>query len=1140
MRRIGNRLEMMDVCGQARNARESSMARFILTGLLCALTVGWGRGADPVQPTNEKLPDGAQVAKLSVFPARVELSGPFAYRQLIVTAELAGGDQVDVTRLAKLEAPAWAQMSPTGQVRAKSDGAGEIRVTLADKTAVVPILAKDANAKPKTRFIQEVGPVLSRTGCNQGTCHGAADGKNGFKLSLRGYDPLFDHRSLTDDLEGRRFNRSAPDSSLMLLKMSGGVAHVGGVLAQPGEPYYEILRSWIADGVKLDQTGPKVVKIEVHPARAVAPLPGMRQQMAVLATFSDGTVRDVTSEAFLESSNTEVATVDRAAVATTLRRGEATLLVRYEGNYAAAGVICMGDRKGFAWKETPEFNPIDTHVYRKLRELKIQAADVCTDAEFIRRATIDLTGLLPTPDEVRKFLADTRPTQVKRGELVDKLVGSPAYVEMITNKWADLLQVNRKFLGEQGARSFRAYIRQAIADNKPYDRFARDILVSRGSNIDNPAASYYKVLRDPGAVMENTTQLFLGVRFNCNKCHDHPFEKWTQDQYFQLAAYFAQVGRKEDPKFAGQKVGGSAVEGAVPLVEVVEDLSSGEIKHERTSQVTPPKFPYAVAGMDQPIGNRREQLGNWLTSKDNQYFAKSFVNRQWAYLLGQGIIEPIDDIRAGNPPSNPGLLDYLTNEFIQNGFNVRHLTRLICKSRTYQHAVRTNAFNEDDSQNFSHALARRLPAEVLYDAIHQATGSLSQLPGLPPGARAAEMLDSLQDVGGGFFQLFGKPPRESACECERGGSMMLGPVLNLVNGPVVGDAIRDNSNRLAKLLARKATDTELVEELYLAVLGRLPSERERAAGQETIAQGKVDYPPLVQEKQRRAEAAAKKLAEVDARLPAFEAGFQGAPVWKVLPGGAVGTESKTVFNRSGDGAWLAMGKAADKDKLTLSWPATKDAFTALQLELLMDESLPAKGPGRAPNGNLVIQELVLEFQPATPVDAKPVRFKLVRPRATFSQDGFPVANAVDGNPGTGWALMPQLGRNHEASFELEKPEEAQKLAASGGSWKLTIEQNYGGAHLVGKFRVNLTGTKLPLNFSKPPAELAEILALEPAKRSPEQVARLRNYHRGLDADLTRLNREAAEMANLPGDDRLPGAQDLLWALLNTKAFQFNH
>ena len=1118
----------------------AGMRRFFHAGLVAMALVSSGLALEPARPEKERLPEGAKVAKLSVFPEKVELAGPFSYRQVLVTADLVGGERLDATRMCGMEAPSWLQLSTTGQIRAKSDGSGEILVTLADKTVRIPVSAKGMTAKAPVRFIQEVGPVLSRMGCNQGTCHGAADGKNGFKLSLRGYDPLFDHRSLTDDLEGRRFNRSAPDSSLMLLKMSGGVAHVGGVLAQPGEPYYEILRNWIADGVRLEQGGPRVAKVEVHPSRTTVPLPGMKQQLAVLATFTDGSVRDVTSEAFLESSNTEVATVDRSAVVTTVRRGEATMLVRYEGNYTAAGLICMGDRKGFAWKETPEFNAIDTQVYRKLRELKIQPSDICTDEEFIRRATIDLTGLLPAPEEIRKFLADTRPTQVKRGELVDRLVGSQSYVEMVTNKWADLLQVNRKFLGDQGAKAFRAYIRQAISDNKPYDRFARDILVSRGSNLDNPAASYFKVLREPGAVMENTTQLFLGVRFNCNKCHDHPFERWTQDQYYHLAAYFAQVGRKEDPKFAGQKVGGSAVEGAVPLVEIVEDLPGGEIKHERTSQVTAPSFPYGVNGSGQGSGSRREQLADWLTSKENQYFARSFVNRQWAYLLGTGIIEPIDDIRAGNPPSNPGLLDYLTDEFVRSGFNVRHLTRLICKSRTYQHSVKANAFNQDDSLNYSHAQARRLPAEVLYDAIHQATGSLSQLPGLPPGARAAEMLDSLQDVGGGFFQLFGKPPRESACECERGGSMMLGPVLNLVNGPVVGDAIRDNGNRLTKLFARKAADQEIVEELYLAVLGRFPNEREKKQALENLQAGKVDYPGLVQEKQRRAEAAAKKLAEVDSRLPGYEASFKGAPVWKTLPGGTVETVSKTIFNRASDGSWLATGKAADKDKLTLGWQAGSEAFTAIQLELLSDPSLPAKGPGRATNGNLVIQELVLEFQPASPADAKPVKFKLVRPRASFSQDGFPVGNAVDGNPGTGWALMPQLGKNHEASFELEKPEEAQKLASKGGTWKLTLEQNHGAAHVVGKFRVNLTGTKLPLNFAKPPAELAEILALDPAKRSPEQVARFRDYHRGLDADLARLNREAAEMANLPADDRLTGAQDLLWALINSKAFQFNH
>ncbi len=1111
-----------------------------LSGMMVIMAGLGGRAADlsPVSP--EKLPEGAKVVRLVAFPEKVELDGRFAYRQMVLTAELENGDKVDATRMAKWDAPSFTQFSPAGQVRAKADGAGTLKAELQGKAVSVPVAARALAVKQQTRFIQEVGPVMSRLGCNAGTCHGAADGKNGFKLSLRGYDPLFDHRSLTDDLEGRRFNRSAPDSSLMLLKISGGVAHVGGVLGQPGDPYYDILKTWIGDGVKLDQTGPRVTKVEVYPAKAIAPMPGMRQQLAILATFSDGMVRDVTSEAFLESSDTEVATVERGAVMTALRRGEATVLVRYEGNYAAAGLICMGDRKGFAWQNTPEFNTIDTLVYRKLKDLRILPSEVCADAEFIRRVTLDLTGLLPTPEEARRFLVDARPQKVKRDDLVDRLVGSQAYIEMNTNKWADLLQVNRKFLGEQGAQAFRAYIRQSVADNQPYDQFARVILTGKGSNVEKPEASYYKILRDAGAAMENTTQLFLGVRFNCNKCHDHPFERWTQDQYYQLSAYFAQVGRKEDPKFAGQKVGGSAVEGAVPLVEIVEDLSSGEMKHDRTGLVTAPKFPYVVAGTETVKGPRRDQLSNWLTSKDNPYFAKSYVNRQWAYLLGLGIIEPIDDIRAGNPASNPALLDYLADEFVKSGFNVRHMTRLICKSRTYQHSVRTNSFNQDDGLNYSHALARRLSAEVLYDAIHQASGSLSHLPGLPAGARAAEMIDSQQDVGGGFFQLFGKPVRESACECERGGTMMLGPVLNLVNGPVVGDAVRDLDNRVAKLLARKASDAEIVEELYLALLSRQPSERERQASLEMLIQGRVDYPGMVAEKNRRTDVAAKKLVEVDARQGGWEAGYRNAPVWKVLPGGVVETQSKTVYNRSMDGAWLATGKAADKDKVTLGWPATPEAFTGIRLELLADATLPAKGPGRALNGNVVIQEITLEFTPSSPADAKPLRLKLVRPNASFSQEGFPVANAIDGNAATGWALVPQLGKDHQATFELEKPEEARKLASKPGTWRLALDQQHGTAHVVGKFRLNLTNSALPLNFAKPPAEVADLLVLDPAKRNPQQVIRLRDYHRGLDADLARLNREAAETSKLPADERLPGAQDLMWALINSKAFQFNH
>src|SRR6185437_13227977 len=395
-------------------------------------------------------------------------------------------------------------------------------------------------------------------------------------------------------------------------------------------------------------------------------------------------------------------------------------------------------------------------------------------------------------------------------------VGSPEFIEQWTNKWADLLQVNRKFIGEKGATAFRNYIRQAMTANKPYDKFVYEILTASGSNMDNPAASYYKILRDADGAMENTTQLFLAVRFNCNKCHDHPFERWTQDQYYQMAAFFAQVARKEDPKFKGQKVGGTAVEGAVPLVEIIADQNAGEETHIRTGQVAKPTFPYTHKDLAPSKASRRVQIAHWITSKDNPYFARGYVNRLWSYLLGKGIIEPVDDVRAGNPPTNPALLDALTDDFVKSGFNVQHMLKTICKSRVYQQSMQTNAFNRDDETNYSHAIARRLPAEVLYDAIHRATGSLSRLPGLPAGARAAQMLDSSADVPGGFFVQFGKPARESACECERSSTMMLGSVLNLVNGPVVGNAISDPTNRLSKLVATEKDDGKVIEELYLA------------------------------------------------------------------------------------------------------------------------------------------------------------------------------------------------------------------------------------------------------------------------------------------------------------------------------------
>jgi hypothetical protein len=1115
----------------------ATMRYLLWTGLALLSLTGLSEAA------TEKLPPGARVTKVEVRPERIHLSNPFSYAQLVITAQLASGERIDATRMADLEAPASVQVSPTGLVRPRADGEASLKVRLAGQEVAVPVQVAGQKTPYKASFVRDIMPTLSRMGCNAGTCHGSEKGKNGFKLSLRGYDPAFDHRALTDDLSGRRFNRAAPDSSLMLLKLSGGVPHVGGVLTQSDSPYYELLRTWIADGVKLDLDAPRVRSIEVVPIGAVIPLPGQKQQMAVLASYTDGSVRDVSVEAFLESSNTEVATVDRQGIVTAVRRGEATVMARYEGAYAATTLIVMGDRSGFEWKPVPEYNFIDTLVYEKLRQIKVQPGELCTDAEFIRRLYLDLVGLPPQPEAVRAFLADSRDIRVKRDELVDKLIGSDEFIDHWTNKWADLLQVNRKFLGVQGAKAFRDYIRKAVAANTPYDRFVHDILTASGSNLDNPGASYYKILRTPDAAMENTTQLFLAVRFNCNKCHDHPFERWTQNQYYQLAAFFAQVGHSEDPRYKGQKVGGTAVEGAQPLVEVISDLKGGDVKHARTGAVTAPAFPFLHKDMTVPATERapmvtpprRELLAHWLTSRENPYFARSYVNRLWAYLLGVGLIEPIDDIRAGNPPTNPKLLDRLTKEFLESGFDVRHMMRLICKSRAYQHSMVANKWNEDDLINYSRAVARRLPAEVLYDTIHRATGSVARLPGLPPGSRAAQLLDSAEDVPGGFLDLFGKPARESACECERTGSMMLGPVLNMVNGPVVADAIRDPSNRIAQILRKEKDNAKVVEELYLSVLCRPPTKLELTAGLKALTDGEEDFAEMLAESKRRQEALVAYEKTIPDRQKGWEASLGRHIEWQ--PAEVVKAVSKggAKLTVQPDGSILASEKNPTPEVYTVTLKTKAKGITGIRLEALPDDSLPAKGPGRAPNGNFVLNEFkvaALEIGK----QGKPAPVVLQRAQATFSQDAWAVAGAIDNNPATGWAIAPRFGQAHTALFELKTP----LNHAAGSELTVTLDQTFQGKeHNLGRFRISVTTTPVPLLLNGPPPQLAAALAVEPAKRSQEQQALLTSAYRAQDAELKRLEAETVRFAP-PVDKRQPGAQDLVWALINSKSFQFNH
>ncbi len=1063
-----------------------------------------------VAAPTEHLPAGAQVVSLEAQPAALNLDHKYAYSQVLITAKLSDGSSLDATRMVESTVENdLASVSPSLLVRPKTDGAGKVTFSLGDKSIAVPLTVAGQTTKFQPSFVRDVMPVLSKLGCNAGTCHGSLAGKGGFKLSLRGYDPLFDHRALTDDVAGRRINRAAPDQSLMLLKPSGVIPHVGGVLTQPGEPYYETIRAWIADGLKLDLDSPRVTSIEIFPKNPIVPLPEMTQQMSVLASYSDGSVRDVTLEAFIESGNTEVAEPNKSGLITAIRRGEAPVLARFEGAYTASTLTIMGDRSGYEWQDVPVNNPVDELVDNKLKRVKSMPSELCTDAEFIRRVSLDLVGLPPTIDEVQAFVADERDAKVKRDELVDQLVGSGDYVELWTNKWSDLLQVNRKFLGEEGAFALRGWIKQAVSQNMPYDKFVYTILTASGSTLENPPAAYYKVLRTPEELMENTTQLFLGVRFNCNHCHDHPFERWTQGQYFHLAAYFAQVGRKADPAADGKTIGQTAVEGGAPLVEDIFDTGSGEVTHGGTGQPAAPKFPYELPDAVSQEASRREQLARWVTSKENQYFAKSYVNRLWGYLFGRGIIEPIDDIRAGNPPTNPELLDYLTREFVDSGFDMQHVLKLICKSRTYQLSLETNRWNEDDTINYSHAVARRLPAEVLYDTIQRVTGSQSSLPGVPVGYRATQLPDVGLSLPSGFFEVFGRPARESACECERSSGMMLGPVMTLVNGPTIADAIANPENAITKLVAAESDDAKVVNELFLRILNRPAKPEEITTGIAALHASAGE----VLELQSKLNAHQKQLDEKQA---AWES-TQVAPTWTTLKPGAMQSSMNATFAKQADHSVLVEGSNG-KGTYTVTLPVPAGPLTGLRLELLADDKLPAHGPGRATNGNLVLSELKATIAPASDASqTKPVEFGANM--ADFSQEGYAVAGAVDGNPGTGWAVAPEFGKNHSAVFEFKEPLnlDAPSLLV------VTLDHQYDETHTIGKFRFAVSASPSPAGASSLPENIAQILAIKPEERGADLRAQVTEYHRSLDTQWVRLRDAVTSAAEQQKNVRLTGA-----------------
>jgi hypothetical protein len=684
-----------------------------------------------------------------------------------------------------------------------------------------------AGAEPVS-FRNDVMAVLSRAGCNQGACHGNQNGKNGFKLSLRGEDPAFDLDVLTRDLSGRRTDPQRPASSLLLAKATGVVPHEGGTRFGRGSLEYDILYRWLAAGALPDPDGAATLqRLEVTPVEKVLLEPEDSVTLRVNAVFSDGTRKDVTRLAVFEPSNLGVI-VGRDGVVRRQEMGETSVMVRYLDRQATVQLAFVPARPDFVWHDVPVNNFIDEHVFARLRTLRTLPSELCSDSVFLRRSYLDVLGVLPTADEARRFLADTRSD--KRSRLIDGLLERPEFADFWALKWADLLRNEEKALDRKGVALFHAWVRRSIAEGKPLNEFARELVAARGSTYANPAANYYRALRDAHTRAEATAQVFLGVRLQCAKCHNHPFDQWKQSDYHSFAAFFARIDYRIVENNRRDRFDTHEFDGE----QIVYQGREGEVKHPRSKEVLPPRFLGASVPACAPEDDRIQALADWIAAPQNPYLARAQVNRVWYHLLGRGIVDPIDDFRASNPPINGPLLDALSKDFVAHHFDLRHLVRTIMNSRTYQLSAVPNATNREDETHFARSLVRPLQAEQLHDAVAQVTGVTPKFAGFPQGVRAAQLPGvrttrerERASASEKFLATFGKPVRSLSCECERSDDSTLGQAFQLITGEMLNRMLSEPDNRLGKLLADGRTVEEIVEELYLATLCRPPSAREK-------------------------------------------------------------------------------------------------------------------------------------------------------------------------------------------------------------------------------------------------------------------------------------------------------------------------
>ncbi len=710
-------------------------------------------------------------------------------------------------------------------------------------------------------FSRDVMAVLSRSGCNLGVCHGNQHGKGGFKLSLRGQDPQTDWKTLTRGQFSRRVNFQDPEASLILQKPTLQVAHQGGQRFRPGSQEYQILRQWIAVGARNDQAEvAPLQRLEVQPAEQFVVDPQHTLQLSVTATFADGSQREVTSLAVFEPNN-PLASVTPTGLVHRKGFGEVTVVVRYLGGQVPVRIAWVPKRPHYRWREPATDHPIDRPIATKLQALRIRPAAVCDDVTFLRRVYLDLHGALPPAEIARQFVAN--PSADKRTELVERLLEDPAFADYWSLKWSDLLRNEEKVLDRKGVQNFHAWIRRALLQNQPLDVLVRDLLRGRGSTYTQPAANYYRANRDPLTRAETTAQLFLGTRLQCAKCHNHPFERWTQQDYYRWASIFSQVDTKilenrrrdknDKHEFNGEQI---------VYLRTWEGSSAKHLTNPATGRPSPPQLlgaktpllataAHAAKDQNETQGEPLDALARWVTNPNNQLFVRSQVNRIWYHLMGRGIVEPIDDFRSTNPPVNEALLRALCREFRESRFDIRHLIKLITSSRAYQREsippsgpagdrLASDGSASDgsasDGSNFSYALLQRVPAEPLLDAVHDVCGVPTKFAGYPRGLRAVQLpgvqairtrerRDTLDDR---FLKAFGKPPRLLVCECERSEDATLAQIFHLVSGPLLHDLLSHPQNRLTQLLSQNLSDADLVHQLYWSTLSRGPSSAELA------------------------------------------------------------------------------------------------------------------------------------------------------------------------------------------------------------------------------------------------------------------------------------------------------------------------